>query len=107
MNARSLVGMTEGAKKRLARALAVVPLHGLQTRATRRRALELYREHGSRLHSAESATLRIGERLRPCPGCHECDEAMAMIDRAAWPPEWIVCDGSGALPARAKQGGRQ
>lgn len=40
--------------------------------------------------------MRIGERLRPCPGCEECrgyDDGIGVIH----------CDGSGVLPAKSKR----
>ena len=41
---------------------------------------------------AQRAKYRIGERLRPCPGCMECDPSGFAS----------ICDGSGVLPARKK-----
>jgi len=49
------------------------------------------------------AKYRIGERLRPCPGCIRCNCSTGF---AAWPElgkALIIgteCDGSGVLPAR-------
>ena len=51
MNAQKLVGMTQGARKRRARKVAVI--RGLKP-------YMLYEEY------------RIGQRLRPCPGCPDC-----------------------------------
>ena len=73
--ARSLVGMTMGARKRAAR--NSVKRSGLKP-------YMLYEEY------------RIGERLRQCPGCMECD------------PKGFasMCDGSGVLPAKSTKAKR-
>ena len=75
--ARSLVGLSEGAKKRLRERIFCgdqLPPFAL---------------------GADSVTkgLRIGERLRPCPGCMECDPSGFAS----------ICDGSGVLPARKQK----
>ena len=76
--ARSLVGMTMGARKRLYRYIVdALPTEG-----------DVF------LICAEDEGVPIGwflaQRLRPCPGCMECDpQGFASI-----------CDGSGVLPAR-------
>ena len=62
--ARSLVGMTMGARKRAWEMMGYL-----------------------------RSDLRIGERLRPCPGCEECrgyDDGIGVLH----------CDGSGVMPAR-------
>ena len=52
---------------------------------------------------------RIGQRLRPCPGCHTCMPGVKgwHIDkvrgRFKMPTVAWSCDGSGVLPARAKK----
>ena len=56
LTARSLVGMTMGARKRAHRAAMV----GLDY------------EDGVRFTLTTSTKYRIGERLRPCPGCPKC-----------------------------------
>jgi len=96
--ARSLVGMSEGAKKRLRERIFCgdqLPPFAL---------------------GADSVTkgLRIGERLRPCNGCTACNSAMSCCGcRHGYEP-WDnryshhicdpegPCDGSGVLPARKK-----
>jgi hypothetical protein len=105
--ARSLVGMSEGAKKRLRERIFCgdqLPPFAL---------------------GADSLTkgLRIGERLRPCPGCYACwghriSSAYGEIAECCGPQtsgkrksqikamrKWQEtladnCDGSGVLPAR-------
>ena len=79
--ARSLVGMTMGARKRLYRYIVdAFPTEG-----------DVF------LICAEDEGVPIGwflaQRLRPCPGCEECrgyDDGIGVIH----------CDGSGVLPAR-------
>ena len=77
--ARSLVGMSEGAKKRLRERIFCgdqLPPFAL---------------------GADSVTkgLRIGERLRPCPGCRACClHPNGLNNLISW------CDGSGVMPAR-------
>ena len=73
--ARSLVGMTQGARKRL------------------REAIHCGERVPPFVLGADSVTegLRIGERLRPCPGCSNCA-----------PYNGNICDGSGVQPARKK-----
>ena len=65
--ARSLVGMTMGARKR--------------------QAWNAYQSGLSESWSRLRSKYHIGERLRPCPGCMECD------------PKGFasMCDGSGAI----------
>lgn len=72
---RSLVGMTMGARKRL------------------REAIFWGTRNPPFILGADSVTegLRIGKRLRPCPGCSNCA-----------PYNGNICDGSGVLPARKK-----
>jgi len=93
MDARKLVGMTQGARKRKARwESSCISLPW-------RRAWRA--KHGE--------TLRIGQRLRPCPGCHGCrpGEKGWHIDKVrgrftASPVAWC-CDGSGVIPAKARK----
>ena len=78
--ARSLVGMTMGARKRL------------------REAIFCGMRNPPFILGADSITegLRIGKRLRPCPGCEECrgyDDGLGVIH----------CDGSGVMPARKQR----
>jgi hypothetical protein len=69
--ARSLVGMTMGARKRRARGLVGDLGH------------MLYGDY------------RIGQRLRPCLGCYRCCPMPCHFAMAMY-----ACDGSGVLPAR-------
>ena len=93
MDARKLVGMTEWAKKRKAR------WESNSIMLPWRRAWRA--KHGE--------TLRIGQRLRPCPGCHACIPGVKgwHIDkvrgRFKMPTIAWSCDGSGVLPARSRK----
>ena len=109
--ARSLVGMTMGARKRAHRAAMV----GLDY------------EDGVRFTLTTSTKYHIGERLRPCPGCPECEhgkcwccdncgttkglcdltlaEVRCKCGKGCgqwWIsyPATTICDGSGVLPAK-------
>jgi len=76
---RSLVGMTQGARKRAARQDAM----GVRT------AVHDFR-----------TSIRIGETLRPCPGCARCGLDVCFEGpNYRWCREY-GCDGSGVLPAR-------
>ena len=133
MDARKLAGMTEGAKKRYARSLPVerfcmsckTPLRMIdEVEPTHSRAAQFIDPEsmacpkcGSETDSlypdeirAETrAFYRIGQRLRPCPGCHTCMPGAKgwHIDkvrgRFKMPTIAWSCDGSGVLPARAKK----
>ena len=74
ITARSLVGMTMGSRKRAYRAAVA----------------ELEQAEVWRGDVVDRSRLHIGERLRPCPGCMDCDPQ-------GFPS---LCDGSGVLPAR-------
>ena len=97
--ARSLVGMTMGARKRAAWALAATThqhrdysdpdqLFNAEVDA------EQARQWAENLKAA-STKYRIGERLRPCPGCCACGVSDPGNE---YPIPW--CDGSGVLPSR-------
>lgn len=96
--ARSLVGMSMGARKRAYRAAVA----------------ELEQAEVWRGDVVDRKRLRIGERLRPCNGCTACNSAMSCCGcRHGYEP-WDnryshhicdpegPCDGSGVLPARKK-----
>lgn len=77
---RSLVGMSQGARKRAAWKSSAFGYYSVV---------------------AERAKLRLGERLRPCPGCTACLVCLACENnncrRKHLPVQY--CDGSGVLPA--------
>lgn len=88
--ARSIVGMTMGARKRAIRkvfnqrAFLCLYVDGDDSKANIMSDTE---------RSAFRSKYRIGEGLRPCPGCMECD------------PKGFasMCDGSGVLLARKQK----
>lgn len=103
MDARSLVGMTQGARKRAALLIAL--------RRARYEYIDRHGEQGeeegySRIGYHEKEVrreLRIGERLRPCPsitdgqrGCPRCN--WKLVGFAIWLAP--MCDGSGVLPRK-------
>ena len=113
---RSLVGMSQGARKRRARAVAylvivdVTFIKHAETWANTEHA-QLFRQRKFPRHQWDleqyaqvRAKYRIGERLRPCVGCLRC-QCRSAFD--AWPElgeelakDHPTCDGSGVLPAR-------
>ena len=100
MTPRSLVGMTMGARRR-------------------RLWNEFFDEawDGATIDDfrTEAAKYRIGQRLRPCPGCAECGHTPTvklwkLSRNALWVSGRLgvrnikhICNGSGVLPARAKK----
>lgn len=90
LTASSLPGMTMGARRRAARA----DCYDIRTLV-----------HDFRNH------LRIGERLRPCPGCNMCGDTCGACEDLC-PDDTkclqcgrimysaVICDSSGVLPAR-------
>ena len=81
---RSLVGMTMGARKR-----AVLKEMDRKD----------HPENGQRLDYWEvRAKYRIGERLRPCPGCFDCAVECWVCHEPHEPPDEL-CDGSGVIRA--------
>ena len=137
MTPRSLVGMTMGARKRMARGwMECERLH--QRMQDQRDVVD--RQMGRRSqprtvgHTPERLKqhYRIGQRLRPCPGCAQClrcpcgNSAACIGLYEAWTKHQKaepacndccghgcedghcdkvddICDGSGVLPARAKK----
>lgn len=117
---RSLVGMTQGARKRAARIQCVghpfktKPLKLLWFRYFRRDAAGRQETDADRALLHKYAHLRtryrIGERLRPCPGCLRCrscagcevltfeGDACKDCGREA-PMATESCDGASVLPA--------
>jgi len=110
---RSLVGMTMGARKRAAWYEALRTSYDgdggpISNRKLRLCVSVLTAEVLAVTVPIEwrlevRAKYRIGERLRPCPGCIRCNCSTGF---AAWPElgkALIIgteCDGSGVLPAR-------
>jgi len=84
MNPRSLVGMTQGARKRSAARL----IDDTFIRALRRALETGERFSVTALERHARARYRIGERLRPCPYCPR--------NKSRCPD----CKGSGVLPAK-------
>ena len=86
---RSLVGMTQGARKRAWLSNALYPVvftSGIVTDETEMQA-------GYSWQEIRDDWPLLGQRLRPCPGCEECrgyDDGIGVLH----------CDGSGVLPAR-------
>ena len=123
--ARSLVGMSQSARKRAIRALFVELVFTSQGTAIEptdkgSRWFHLWcRGSGDAAsrdpeYAALRAKYRIGERLRPCPGCLRCrscsgcevldfeGERCARCGKEC-PSEPTQCDGSGVLPSRKQR----
>jgi len=95
MDARKLVGMTQGARKRAARN---------EDDYTR-----------SAEYLFQRTKYRIGQRLRPCPGCRKCGyEPTVTLWKLSRDAMWMsgslvvrdirnICDGSGVIPAKARK----
>lgn len=112
---RFLVGMTQGARKQALRRGAhrlgnatkwylryVMRLNPAQVDLTSSEydqamdfALSKEREH--------RAAYRLGQRLRPCPGCDKC-KRRRLVNGMMLDIYRVICDGSGVLSAR-RQGG--
>ena len=101
ITARSLVGMSESAKRQAARAQFVELVFASQGTECKPgdkgpRWFHLWCRGSGDVASCDPdyaalrSKYRIGERLRPCPGCMECDPSGFAS----------ICDGSGVLPAR-------
>ena len=75
MTPRSLVGMTMGARKRAARLQYM--LHTYEIGPIRREALSVFAPCDAASHTYKRAwrMYRIGQRLRPCPGCPSCTDS--------------------------------
>jgi hypothetical protein len=144
MTPRSLVGMTMGARKRRARAVTYVALNEVTfidtaealaapTHCARFHARKFPRhEYDLQMYKFVRLRYRIGQRLRPCPGCAQCLRCLCGNSAAciglyeAWTKHQKaepacndccghgcedghcdkvddICDGSGVLPARARK----
>ena len=87
MTPRSLVGMTMGARKRRARAVTYVALNEVTfvetaealaapTHCARFHARKFPRhEYDLQMYKFLRLRYRIGQRLRPCPGCPSCTDS--------------------------------
>jgi len=115
LDPRVLVGMTQGARKRALRRgahrlgnatkwylryvlrlnPAQVDLNSAEYDQAMNFSLSKEREH--------RAAYRLGERLRPCPGCDKC-EGRRPVNGMMIDIYRVICDGSGVLSAR-RQGG--
>ncbi len=76
---RSLVGMTQGARKR--------------------KVWAAYQTGISESWSRLCAAYRIGQKLRPCSGCDKCG-GVKLVNGMRLDMYLVICDGSGVLPAR-------
>ena len=115
LTARSLVGMTQGARKRAAWYEALRSSHDGDGGPISNRKLRLCLRSALTVRVLAvtvpiewrlevRAKYRIGERLRPCAGCLRC-QCQTAFD--AWPElgeelakDCRTCDGSGVLPAK-------
>ena len=92
MTPRSLVGMTQGARKRAAHAVAFAKIEPLNIRD-----VATWVETWATVRDDAGANHRIGQRLRPCPGCAKCHPATRRFaPTAGWksPRKWILWDGA-------------
>lgn len=94
-NPRSLVGATMGARKRAARLLIVG--HPFKRRLKLVWARAFFRDNGGFYgpYYDARALMRIGQRLRPCPGCCGCNPG----PNCPCSDATYCCNGSGVLPA--------
>lgn len=107
MDARNLVGMTEGAKKRAARVHFMRCNYEMSV-CSNRYALVLFSPSDATTENYKRfrGIVRIGQRLRPCPGCHGCMQGVngwhidKVRGRYRMPTTAWCCEGSGVLPAK-------
>ena len=112
MTPRSLVGMTMGARRRRLRRESAILRANLPYLDDINVKLMFdptvaFRRLRPLVDLQES--YQLGQRLRPCPGCHGCrpGEKGWHIDKVrgrftASPVAWC-CDGSGVIPAKARK----
>lgn len=114
---RSLIGMTEGAKKRAARYAVTASIPGVRSSLPRVRRHMLACFHAMRppypdkevddqlrdlyersipIYCKWRWLYRVGERLRLCLACPECDPNGRQC-RPPFEPWWAPCDGSGVV----------
>lgn len=118
---RSLVGMTQGARKRAARAACVGHRFKMQrlklvwfrcwARDVRGRIATESDLDTLKRYANARANLRIGQKMRPCPGCNMCGDTCGACEDLC-PDDTkclqcgrimysaVICDSSGVLPAR-------
>ena len=103
MNPRSLVGMTQGARKRAALYESLFNQDTSHIKMTNKQLRMVWRNVWPLSGWARSEreqvrkSYRIGQRLRPCPGCSKCGaQARRFAPTAGWksPRTWILWDGS-------------
>jgi len=109
MDARKLVGMTMGARKRaLMGELDQIAEHVVAANGS---ASDV-----NRLLRPRYEFWRIGQRLRPCPGCKDCGTGKSgrtwrlRLGDQLWISGSLkvkdpahICDGSGVIPAKARK----
>ena len=111
---RALVGMSQSARKRAARAALVAFWCAINK--TDREWLAWQSMRRSEEYAQDRKAYRIGQRLRPCPGKHGCrnctrtcgacedqcpDDTRCPRCGSVMTTEGPFCDGSGVLPAGA------
>jgi len=98
MTPRSLVGMTQGARKRawLAGSIdAIVFTDGIHTDDLEIKSAYSWSE--IRRWWQPFGWQLLGQRLRPCPGCQKCGSSVRRFaPTAGWksPRKWIIWDGA-------------
>ncbi len=117
MTPRSLVGMTMGARKRRARAVTYVALNEVTfVEAAEALAAPIHcarfharkfprHEYDLQMYKFVRLRYRIGQRLRPCPGCAKCGSPVRrFVPVVGWcrPRDWVLWDG-----AKLWRGGRR
>ena len=127
MRAQSLCGMSQGARKRAARVEAISGDAATLALQSRKVWLLWWRQGclggmpKLAAYPSIRAKYRLGERLRPCPGCLECQpkdcdgcgfslgsgEDCEVCDAHAVDRYVMGCDGSGVLSAKRSAGGRR
>ena len=98
MNQRRLVGMSMGARKRAARDHFMRWDYEMSV-ANRAYALALFSPWDAAAveYKRLRGLVRIGQRLRPCPGCQKCGSSVRRFaPTAGWksPRKWVIWDGS-------------
>jgi len=98
MNQRRLVGMSMGARKRAARAHFMRWNYEMSV-ANRAYVLALFSPWDAAAveYKRLRGLVRIGQRLRPCPGCQKCGSSVRRFaPTAGWksPRKWVIWDGS-------------